>query len=135
MHAVDRYIIQLKVPGRRSAEIRNEKATEGFKSDNVLSRDISFQLSLCYSLIMRFWLTAITATLAASISAFPGPKAGALAATLGKRQVSKNGSSSLIVDLGYAQYQGMVDGATGLKTWKGYGCFCNQDQDESSLKS
>ena len=75
---------------------------------------------------MRFWLTAIAATLAASISAFPGPKAGPFAVTLGKRQVSKNGSSSLIVDLGYAQYQGMVDGATGLRTWKGYECLWYQ---------
>ena len=85
-----------------------------------------FNLPLCHSLMMRFWLTAITATLAASISAFPGPKAGPFAATLGKRQVSKNGSSSLIVDLGYAQYQGMVDGATGLRTWKGYECLWYQ---------
>ena len=44
-HTVDRYIIRLKVPGRRSAEICNEKATEGFKEDNVLSQDISFQLA------------------------------------------------------------------------------------------
>ena len=83
---------------------------------------------------MRFWLTAITVALAASISAFPKPQAGALAATLGKRQVSENGSSSLIVDLGYEQYQGMVDDATGLKIWKRYGCLCNQGPDVSSLE-
>ena len=68
---------------------------------------------------MRLWL-AIGATLVASISGFPRKRSGACAATLGKRQNSVNASSSLVVDLGYEQYRGVVDNSTGLKTWKGF---------------
>lgn len=68
---------------------------------------------------MLFWL-AITAALAVSISATANSENGPLTAALGKRQVSENGSSSLVVDLGYEQYQGVLDGSTGFKTWKGY---------------
>lgn len=67
---------------------------------------------------MLYWL-AISAALAASISATPASKSGASAAARGKRQISYNESSSLVVDLGYEQYQGVADASTGFKTWKG----------------
>ncbi len=80
---------------------------------------------------MLFWL-AINAALAASISAAPQSKFGAYSAALGKRQTSKNVSSSLVVDLGYEQYQGVPDEFPGLNTWKGYVCISNQDEDGSN---
>ena len=68
---------------------------------------------------MKF-LLAIIFALAVSISAIPQSTYGPRTAALGKRQNSENGFSSHVVDLGYEQYQGMVDASTGLKTWKGY---------------
>ena len=73
---------------------------------------------------------AIIFVLAASISATPQSKFGASNAALGKRQNSENGFSSLVVDLGYEQYQGMADASTGLKTWQGYVYASSQDQDD-----
>lgn len=67
---------------------------------------------------MRLCL-AICAILAASISATPESKSGASTAARGKRQTSWNESSSLVVDLGYEQYQGVADASTGFRTWKG----------------
>ena len=104
-----------------------DKATEGFKSEEVLCEAYSSSFLLCSLLNMRMWLITISAALATSIVAFPEPNRGAVA--LGKRQIFENGSSSLTVDLGYEQYQGVIDGSSGLKIWKGYVCLCHQDRD------
>ena len=104
-----------------------DKAAEGFKREEVLCEACSLNSLLCSLLKMRMWLITISAALATSIFAFPGPTRGAVA--LGKRQIFENGSSSLTVDLGYEQYQGVIDGSSGLKIWKGYVCLCHQDQD------
>lgn len=68
---------------------------------------------------MRFSI-AISAALTTSVSAFPGSGSGAFPAALGERQNSENNVSSLVVDLGYEQYQGEVHGSTGLNSWLGY---------------
>lgn len=65
---------------------------------------------------MRFWFAVISAALAASTSASPEPINEASVRTHDKRQVYGNGSSSLIVDLGYEQYQGVADSFTSFKT-------------------
>ena len=83
---------------------------------------------------MLFWLAICTA-LAASISAAPQSKFGAYTAALGKRQTSKNVSSSLVVDLGYERYQGVPDEFPGLNTWKGYVCISSQNQDGFNSES
>ena len=79
---------------------------------------------------MRFWL-ALSAGLVASVSAFPNPKTRAPGTALGKRQNTERDLSSLVVDLGYERYQGVVDGSTGFKTWKGHGSVLDQSQTSS----
>ena len=76
---------------------------------------------------MRFWIAAIGLA-TAIISAFTAPRGGAFAATQGKRQTYEN-RSSFIVDLGYEQYQGVVDSSTGFMKWKGYVCLPDGEQD------
>lgn len=64
---------------------------------------------------------AICAYLAAVVSAAtPSYNSKAFDKFLGKRQTSVDqSSSSLIVDLGYERYVGVVNVSTGLNTWKG----------------
>lgn len=57
---------------------------------------------------------------AASASASSKFQNGAFTAALGKRQSAKNTSYSLVIDLGYEQYEGVADKSTGINTWKGY---------------
>ena len=78
-------------------------------------------------LTMLFWL-ALGAGLAASISAFPNPKQRASWIALSKRQNAEKDLSSLVVDLGYEKYRGVVDGITEIKTWGGYVCIADQIQ-------
>ncbi|KAM0803758.1 carboxylesterase type B [Usnea florida] len=66
---------------------------------------ISFLLSLSIS--------------AASISVSSKYSNGPPTAVYEKRQQSENGSSSLLVDLGYELYEGVADNITGFRTWKG----------------
>lgn len=56
---------------------------------------------------------------AASISAIRESNSRTSAPALGQRQDSDNEVSSLVVDLGYEQYQGVADSSTGLNLWLG----------------
>lgn len=69
---------------------------------------------------MRFFI-AIHAYLAGVISAAtPSYNSKAFDGLLSKRQSTvTQSSSSLVVDLGYAQYMGVSNLSTGLNTWKG----------------
>ena len=83
---------------------------------------------------MRFWLAVISAALAASTSTSLDPINEASVGTHDKRQAYDNGSSSLIVDLGYEQYQGVADSSTGFKTWKGYACLSTEKKTSLTSK-
>ena len=83
---------------------------------------------------MRFWL-ALSAGLAASTSAFPDPKLKAPRTALGERQNAERDLSPLVVDLGYERYLGVVDGSTGIKTWKGYEYILDQGQNVSNREA
>lgn len=65
----------------------------------------------------------VYASFAAIVSATPTHNPRAFEGVLNKRQSSGNASSSasssLIVDLGYEQYQGVANQTTNLTTWKG----------------
>ncbi|KAL6720083.1 hypothetical protein ACLMJK_002004 [Lecanora helva] len=61
---------------------------------------------------------ALWATLVATAATTPTYNSKAFDGLLRKRQSSGN-SSSLVVDLGYEQYQGVANASTGLNTWKG----------------
>ena len=93
--------------------------TKTSKGRSFLARN-AHAVSFAFHPFKMNFLLAIIFALAACISAIPQSPYGPRTAALGKRQNSENGFSSLVVDLGYEQYQGMVDASTGLKTWKGY---------------
>ena len=61
---------------------------------------------------------AICAVLAAIASATPRYNSRAFDSVHSKRQNSES-STSLVVDLGYEQYQGVANTSTSLNTWKG----------------
>ena len=69
---------------------------------------------------------AISAALVATISTFQ-TTSEALATTFSKRQDFQVRLSSLVVDLGYEQYQGVVNSSTGLREWKGYVSLSSPD--------
>ena len=67
---------------------------------------------------MRFVLT-FSALLSLSISVSSKYISGPPTAVHDKRHQLEQGSSSLLVDLGYELYEGVADNITGFRTWKG----------------